>query len=613
MWVADDVDGRTRHLRELVTSTLHGLGELLVLEARERVVPEGVEPDCHARGHQLEHLLAPQAGVLRIRPGVSEEPLGGAVSLRRRHVRHRHAEPVQRGRPSRRSGDQRGKVGHPVVPGTLEALEVERERPVERGAAQEEGPRDAEPVQRRCGDRRVGREVVVERDRDREALTTPPGSDCLEQAVGRDDVVVPDDVAYLALEELRLMRRHELASRIARTPIHTVVHERDAGLATRQPEEEHERDAHGHADHARDRPYESLRERRMSAHLSHGRAGEVVPPAQAVDGFEAVEREWDELAQRSWSIFSTALWSRLWWEHYGADRELLLHATRADDGSLAAILPLYAWRGRFPRVLRFLGHGPGDELGPVHAGDAEGAARVVRSTLDELHWDVFLGEQLPGDEGWPESLGGRLWRREASPSLDLPASWDEYLAARSANFREQLRRRSAALGREGAVVTRSADATTLDEDLDALFALHRARWGTMPTDFADTPFHREVARGALDRGWLRLWMLELDGRPVAAWHGFQVGSVCSYYQAGRDPALERHSVGFLLMAHSIRAAIAEGATEYRFGRGDEAFKSRFTAVDPGLVTVTLTRGVLGGAAERVGRAARAMRRRGRSR
>jgi CelD/BcsL family acetyltransferase involved in cellulose biosynthesis len=151
---------------------------------------------------------------------------------------------------------------------------------------------------------------------------------------------------------------------------------------------------------------------------------------------------------------------------------------------------------------------------------------------------------------------------------------------------------------------RLADAATLEGDLETLFALHRARWGSKRSDFGDTPFHRELAREALERGWLRLWLLELDGRPVAAWHGFRVESVASYYQAGRDPALERLSVGFVLLAHSIRSAIAEGASEYRFGRGDEPFKSRFTSVDPGLETVALTRGGVGAAAYAAARAAR---------
>ena len=346
----------------------------------------------------------------------------------------------------------------------------------------------------------------------------------------------------------------------------------------------------------------------MSAQVRHGEAAEVVPRVEAVDGFDAVEHEWDALAERSGSIFATSLWSRLWWEHFGGGRELLLHAARSSDDSLTAVLPLYAWRRRFPRVLRFLGHGPGDELGPIHGrGEHAAAAGALRTALGRLRWDAFFGEQLPGEEMWPELIGGRLWRREASPSLALPATWDEYLATRSRNFREQLRRREAAIRREGDVVTRLADRTTLDRDLDTLFALHRARWGSTPTDFGDTPFHRQLAREALERGWLRLWLLELDGRPIAAWHGFQVGTVCSYYQAGRDPGFERHSIGYLLMGHSIHAAIAEGAREYRFGRGDEPFKSRFASHDSGLATVVLTRGRVGASTHATARAARHLR------
>lgn len=104
-----------------------------------------------------------------------------------------------------------------------------------------------------------------------------------------------------------------------------------------------------------------------------------------------------------------------------------------------------------------------------------------------------------------------------------------------------------------------------------------------------------------------MWLLELDGRPIAAWHGFQVGTVCSYYQAGRDPSFERFSVGFLLLAHTIRSAIAEGAREYRFGRGDEAFKSRFTSHDPGLESVVLTRDLVGAGAAAGARLARFVR------
>jgi CelD/BcsL family acetyltransferase involved in cellulose biosynthesis len=350
----------------------------------------------------------------------------------------------------------------------------------------------------------------------------------------------------------------------------------------------------------------------VNAHTSRGvlAEGEVLPGLERVGSFADARAGWSSLADRRGGIFATWEWNETWWRHFGQGRELLLHACRSDEEGLVAVLPLYAWRRRRPRVVRFVGHGPGDELGPLFvAGAEEAAAMGLRAALCSVNAAVFLGEQLPGDESWSRLLGGPTWRREANPVLQVPASgWDQYLDERSSNFRQQLRRRTRELERAGDVRFRLADSGSLERDLDTLFALHRARWGGRGTNFGDAPFHRDVARVSLERGWLRLWLLELDTRPVAAWLGFHVGSVGSYYQAGRDPTYERLSVGFVLLAHSLRAAMDEGATEYRFGRGAEDFKYRFTRADPGLETVTLARGPLGRATLRIGRGARALRR-----
>ena len=87
-----------------------------------------------------------------------------------------------------------------------------------------------------------------------------------------------------------------------------------------------------------------------------------------------------------------------------------------------------------------------------------------------------------------------------------------------------------------------------------------------------------------------------------------MGGVTSYYQAGRDPALEREAVGFVLLAHTIREAIEEGTREYRFGRGAEPFKLRFADADPGLASVMLPRSARGATALRLAGLARPVRR-----
>ena len=141
---------------------------------------------------------------------------------------------------------------------------------------------------------------------------------------------------------------------------------------------------------------------------------------EPVTSFEAIRTEWSALAETAGSFFGTPEWLETWWRHYGKGRRLLLHACRGETGELIAVLPLYVWRTR-PRVIRFLGHGPGDELGPVNArSDAAVAVYALRQLLDELVWDVFLGEQLPGDGNWPTQLEMPRWRTEESPRLATP-------------------------------------------------------------------------------------------------------------------------------------------------------------------------------------------------
>ena len=326
---------------------------------------------------------------------------------------------------------------------------------------------------------------------------------------------------------------------------------------------------------------------------------------------EELREPWAELAERSGNVFSSWEWADVWWRHFGAGRQLLLTACHDRDGRLVAILPLYLASTRPVRVVRFLGHGVADQLGPVCAPeDAESAALALRPALDLRagRWDVLLADRLPGSDRWVTRGPGTVLRRESSPVLRLDhAGWDEYLATRSANFRQQLRRRERALARDHDLRYRLTESpAALDADLDTLYSLHSRRWAGAPVPTAFTGaalgFHRELAAVALERGWLRLWTMELDGRPAAAWYGFRFGGVESYYQAGRDPDREHGSIGLVLLAHSVRAALEDGMREYRFLRGGEDFKRRFTDSDPAVVTMALARTMAGRASVAAGAA-----------
>jgi CelD/BcsL family acetyltransferase involved in cellulose biosynthesis len=325
----------------------------------------------------------------------------------------------------------------------------------------------------------------------------------------------------------------------------------------------------------------------------------VPPPPillEPLGPLEAIDAEWAALARECRNVFSTPEWASTWWRSRGEELAPLVFACRAEDGALVAVLPLYLSNNRPVRVARFIGHGPADQLGPVCAPSSRVvAARALESVAESAGVDLLLAELLPGGEEWDVALGRSPVHVESSPTISLAGGWDAYLASRSANFRQQVRRREQRLSRNYALEFRLAqDPARLQDDLDALFALHVARWGKEQSEFLRwEAFHRDFAALALDRGWLRLWFLHLDNNRVAAWYGFRFGGVESYYQAGRDPKRSDDSVGFVLLAHTIREAAHDGMNEYRLLRGAEPFKHRFADADSGLATFTLARGIRG--------------------
>jgi CelD/BcsL family acetyltransferase involved in cellulose biosynthesis len=318
--------------------------------------------------------------------------------------------------------------------------------------------------------------------------------------------------------------------------------------------------------------------------------------AEIVDDIELLREEWQSLALASRNVFATWEWNTLWWRYFGARSRAFVSACREADGTLAAIVPLYLWRERPVRVFRFFGHGLGDQLGPICAEGERGlATRALESALEAVAgWDVVVGEQLPAVEGWAERADARVLSSDGTPLIKA-VDWDEYLSTRSAKARQEIRSDGRRLERRHELVYRRVDDDAeLESGLDTLFALHERRFGSA-TSFGGAPerFHREFAAGALERGWLRLWLLELDGSVVAARYGFRFGGVECGYQAGWDPRWRSASVGFVLQVHVIRAAFEDGIREYRLLRGGEAYKYRLATDDPGLVTVAFANGPLG--------------------
>ena len=321
---------------------------------------------------------------------------------------------------------------------------------------------------------------------------------------------------------------------------------------------------------------------------------------EIVHELDAVRDEWRRLGEESGNLFATWEWAEAWWRHFG-DGTPLLALSRDASGEPAALVALEIRRRGPLQVARFLGHGPADELGPIaKAEDPRGVDALVE-LQEGGHWDVLLAERLPSASGVAARIGGRTLLTEASPLVEVSeGAFEGYLKERSRNFRSQIRRKERSLLEKGLTYRLSDDADRLEADMSTLTALHEARWGAEGSGALGdrrAAFHLDFARAALARGWLRLWLAELNGKPVAAWYGFRFAGKEWYYQSGRDPEWDRESVGLVLLAHTIRSAFDDGLTTYKLLRGGDAYKDRFATSDPGLETVVAGRGPVGKAAE----------------
>lgn len=311
-------------------------------------------------------------------------------------------------------------------------------------------------------------------------------------------------------------------------------------------------------------------------------------------GLEAVAQEWQSLQSASPLLtpFQTWEWNALWWRHFGRRKAMRLLLFRDTETSrLCGVAPLYlSWHRGLPlRRLTWLGYGNSDYLGLLALPDRLDAVVLAFENYlaDALRdWDYADFAQQRFDSPLLSPLHAptliqQILPQEPCPSLLLPASWDALMQQLGKKMRSNLGYYDRLLLRTHPDATYElAQAGTLEEGMTALFDLHQRRWNArwLPGVLGNPRvqrFHREIASAFLERGWLRLHLLRVEGRVRAVLYCFAVQGRTFYYLGGFDPELARLSIGTLLNGRAIRFAIEEGHTEFDFLRGNESYKYRW--------------------------------------
>jgi CelD/BcsL family acetyltransferase involved in cellulose biosynthesis len=321
---------------------------------------------------------------------------------------------------------------------------------------------------------------------------------------------------------------------------------------------------------------------------------------KTLEELESLRPAWEELLSEfsGATTFSSREWLVPWWRAYGEGRELLVLAFFDDAARLIGLAPLQISQRRVAfslklRVLGFWGDGSGDSDNldfPVRDGYEE---QVTAALLDFVgkerkQWDICEFNTMPPDSPvagtLAKLLGRRGWKIDNSQiscsSILLPETWKAYLSQLSSKERGKIAYYTNRLHKKYRACFHRCTVEEIPQNLETLFALHQKRWQLLnqPGSFkgaARRQFYCELADLLGAQNKLEFWLLELDGREVAAQFGFAYRDTVFQLQEGFDPAYAADSVGYVLRAHVIQQMILQGVRRYDFLAYDAPSKARW--------------------------------------
>ena len=318
--------------------------------------------------------------------------------------------------------------------------------------------------------------------------------------------------------------------------------------------------------------------------------------------FPGIKRAWEILCDQvndGVTAFASYQWHKTWWQHYSAGAVLNI-ITMWDADRLVGIAPLMLRRATIHGI-------PATVVGFIENSQSLHNDFIVLPAVRELflrevlrclfehsfQWEIIALKNLPGTSANYEALitildeSGKKWRQRPtlldSPYLIPCGTWENYLAGRTSRTRKSLRHIENSMHKAGEVSVRNI--RTGEEFLsvkDEVFGVAKQSWaeknGDSLASFTNEKFFNDLALSTASRGWLSLWILELNGKMIAI--EFHLKAY------GKDHAMRGHylpefaslSPGTYLEMQILKNTFAEAerVRTYDFCGSFEEYKRKWT-------------------------------------
>jgi CelD/BcsL family acetyltransferase involved in cellulose biosynthesis len=315
--------------------------------------------------------------------------------------------------------------------------------------------------------------------------------------------------------------------------------------------------------------------------------------------FDAIEIAWSLLFVRSdVTVFQSFEWLRTWWKYFSKPNFKLHIILFYKNGELVGIAPLFMEVIKIAGVpiirhLQFIGRGLSDYVNLIiKPGDEEFVFEKFAGYLSSTtsSWDIFDIEDVNEETillnrfpDYLEKYGLSLFSYQGNvcPQVKLPTSPElliEGMGQTSGhNYKRKLKKFQSNFKSEIELYQHETD--DLQKGIEEFSDIHGSRWKSLgyPSAFdslSHRNFHLEFSRKFARNNWLRLYIMKIDNKPVAASYGFYFKKRIYMYQSNAYASddIMRCSPGLLLRSFAMMEGIKEGMEIFDYMRGDETYK-----------------------------------------
>ncbi len=302
------------------------------------------------------------------------------------------------------------------------------------------------------------------------------------------------------------------------------------------------------------------------------------------ESFASLNSYWaDSRYNLKWElVFVLPVWLEAWWQVFGSGGDPYLGVVRQGE-EIIGVAPLII-RDKTASIL-----GSAEVCDYLDFVVSPGRERAFFTVLlDDLvekgvnHLDLrplrpdstVLTELVPLAQ--ERKYDVRCHPEDVSLEMDLPSTWEEYLATLVPKQRHEVRRKLRRLEETGDVdyrciqVSREVVGDLMDTFLK-LFLLSQEEKANFMTIQMES-FFRTLAEAMAEIGLLRIGILELDTLPAAMIMGFDYHESMYLYNSAYDPNYSYLSVGLLSKVLCIRESIRRGMKKWDFLKGAEPYK-----------------------------------------